>query len=322
MKCGTVSLIGRPNVGKSSLINALLKTHAVIISPKPQTTRNSIRCIYNDENSQIIFTDTPGLYRVKNERDKLGVFLNEAILESIENSDVILWLIDASTKKLQQDDYEIAEILTSSTPVILVANKSDKSDPSQAFKLYESLHKFAAKISVSARLSLMYNPSVSRKTSPLKRGDGIENLMQVLLPLIPEGEAIYDPDILMDTTEKFMAAEIIREKILMLLRDEIPHCVAVEIEEYKSPDEFPELAKRKLYIRASLIVETTGQKKILIGSDGNMIKKIGAVSRKSIEEITGLPVYLELWVKVVANWRRKPAILKNLGYSLDMKIMS
>ena len=165
----------------------------------------------------------------------------------------------------------------------------------------------------------MYNPSVSRKTSPLKRGDGIENLMQVLLPLIPEGEAIYDPDILMDTTEKFMAAEIIREKILMLLRDEIPHCVAVEIEEYKSPEEFPERLGRKLYIRASLIVETEGQKKILIGSNGSMIKKIGALSRQSIEKIVGLPVFLELWVKVVKDWRSNQAAIKRYVNLLWLK---
>ena len=293
MKFGTVSLIGRPNVGKSSLINALLKTHAVIISPKPQTTRNSIRCIYNDENSQIIFTDTPGIYKPK---DKLGKFLNDEILDSIENSDLILWLIDASTRKLQPDDYEAAEILKNSK-VILVANKSDKKDPSEAFRLYESLHKFKAKIAVSARL---------------KRG--IENLIELLKEFLPEGEPLYDPEILMDTTEKFMASEIIREKILMLLRDEIPHCVAVEIDEYKSPEEFPERSKRKLYIRASLVTETEGQKKILIGSKGDMIKKIGEVSRKSLEEIIGLPVYLELWVKVAPGWRKNLTILKRLGY--------
>ena len=298
MKCGTVSLIGRPNVGKSSLINALLKTHAVIISPKPQTTRNSIRCIYSDDETQIIFTDTPGIYKVKNKNDKFGEFLNDEILDSVENSDVILWLIDSSTRKLQSDDYQIAEILPASIPVILVANKSDKADPSQAFKLYEKIYKFHAKISVSAKLN-----------------KGLENLMNVLIPLIPEGEFIYDPEILMDTTEKFMASEIIREKILMLLRDEVPHCVAVEIEDYKSPEEFIERSHRKLYIRASLIVETEGQKKILIGSNGEMIKKIGALSRKSIENSTGLPVYLELWVKVSEGWRKNNTILKRLGYS-------
>ena len=307
MKFGTVSIIGRPNVGKSSLINALLKTNAVIISPKPQTTRNSIRCIYNDENAQIIFTDTPGLYKVTNPKDKLGIFLNAEILSAIDDSDVVLWLVDAAMKKLQPDDYEIADalkILPASIPVILAANKSDKADPSGAFKIYEKLRKFDAEVSISA-----------------KSKRGLENLISVLLPFIPEGEALYDPEILMDTTEKFMASEIIREKILMSLHDEVPHCVAVEIEEYKSPDEYPESpngkARKKLYIRASLITETEGQKKILIGSKGLMIKKIGQLSRKSLEEVTGFEVFLDLWVKTVPGWRKNQAALKRLGYFVD-----
>ena len=296
MKFGTVALTGRPNAGKSSLINALLKTRAVIISPKPQTTRNSIRCIYNDDNAQIIFTDTPGLYKVKNSKDKLGIFLKSEILSAIENSDAVLWLVDAGTQKLQPDDYEIAETLPHAVPVILVANKSDKADPSRVFKLYENLYKFQNKIAVSAKL---------------KRG--LDNLMKALLPLIPEGEPLYDTEILMDTTEKFMAAEIIREKILRSLRDEIPHCIAVAIDEYKSPDEYPD--RKKLYIRASLITETEGQKKILIGSNGAMIKKIGEMSRKNLEEVTGFGVFLDLWVKVVPGWRKNQTALKTLGYA-------
>lgn len=298
MKCGTVTIIGRPNVGKSSLINALLRTQAVIISPKPQTTRNSLRCIYNDDEAQIIFTDTPGLYRPSNSRDKLGIFLNNSILDALDDSDVILWLVDAGTRKLQPDDYEIARILPRKIPVLLAANKSDKSDPSQAFRLYNEILKlkFAAEIPVSA-----------------KTRRGIDDLMSALKPLIPEGQAIYDPDILMDTTEKFMAGEIIREKILMLFHDEVPHCVAVMIDEYKSPDEYPD--RKKLYIRASLITETEGQKKILIGSKGEMIKKIGELSRKKIEDVTGFPVYIDLWVKAVPEWRRNQAALKRLGYS-------
>ncbi|MBQ7559663.1 MAG: GTPase Era [Synergistaceae bacterium] len=296
MKCGTVSLIGRPNVGKSSLINAFLKTRAVIISPKPQTTRNSIRCIYNDENAQIIFTDTPGLYKIKNSRDKLGIFLNDEILDAVENSDAVLWLVDAGAKKLQPDDYAVAEVLPKKIPVILIANKSDKADPSRVFSLYETLYGFSAKIAVSAKLN-----------------KGLENLMSALMPFIPEGEPLYDPEILMDTTEKFMAAEIIREKILMSLHDEVPHRIAVEVVEYKSPEEYP--GRKKLYIRASLIAETEGQKKILIGNGGEMIKKIGALSRKSIEDATGFGVFLDLWVKVVPDWRKNITALKRLGYS-------
>ncbi|MBQ6112663.1 MAG: GTPase Era, partial [Synergistaceae bacterium] len=271
MKFGTVAIIGRPNAGKSSLVNALLKTHALIVSPKPQTTRNSVRCVYNDDDAQIIFTDTPGLYR-PDSRDKLGIFLNDSILDALDDSDCILWLVEAGTRKLKPDDFEIARILPKKIPVILTVNKSDKSDPSQALKLYESLFSFAAEIPISAKT---------------KRG--LDVLMSAIMSHIPEGQPVYDPEILMDTTEKFMASEIIREKILMLLRDEVPHCVAVMIDEYKSPEEYPD--RKKLYIRASLITETEGQKKILIGSKGEMIKRIGELSRNSIEDATGIPVY-------------------------------
>ena len=295
MKCGVVTIIGRPNAGKSSLINALLKTHALIISPKPQTTRNALRCIYNDDDSQIIFTDTPGLY-TPDSRDKLGIFLNDSILEALDDSDCILWLIDAGTRKLKPDDYVIAKILPKKIPVILTANKSDKSDPAPAFRLYDELFTFSDRVAISAKT---------------KRG--LDSLMAAIMPHIPEGDAIYDADILMDTTEKFMASEIIREKVLMLLRDEVPHCVAVVVDEYKSPDEYPD--RKKLYIRATLITETEGQKKIVIGSKGEMIKRIGEESRKAIENVTGIPAYIDLWVKVVANWRRNPAALKRLGYA-------
>ena len=295
MKCGVVTIIGRPNAGKSSLINALLKTHALIISPKPQTTRNALRCIYNDDDSQIIFTDTPGLY-TPDSRDKLGIFLNDSILDALDDSDCILWLVDAGTRKLKPDDYVIAEILPKNIPVILAANKSDKSDPAQAFRLYEGLFTFAGRVAISART---------------KRG--LDSLMAALMPHIPEGEPIYDADILMDTTEKFIASEIIREKVLMLLRDEVPHCVAVVVDEYKSPEEYP--GRKKLYIRATLITETEGQKKIVIGSKGEMIKRIGEESRKAIENVTGIPAYIDLWVKVVADWRRNPSELKRLGYA-------
>ena len=295
-KCGVVAIIGLPNVGKSSLINALLGTEAVIISPKPQTTRNSVRCIYNDNDSQIIFTDTPGIYVSSSSRDKLGLFLNDQIAKALDDADAVLWIVDASTRKLSLQDSEIASLIPDSMPVVLAANKSDKADPSEAFRLYGTLHSFSERVAVSA-----------------KRKQGLDDLIVALMPLMPEGPALYDPDILMDTTEKFMASEVIRQKVLMLLRDEVTHCVAVEIEDYKSPEEYPD--RKKLYIRAVLITETEGQKKILIGSHGSMIKRIGEDSRNAIEEITGIPVYLELWAKVLPHWRRNTTSLKRLGYA-------
>ena len=295
MKCGTVTIIGRPNAGKSTLINSLLKSHALITSPKPQTTRNAVRCIYNDDDAQIIFTDTPGLYK-PDSRDRLGIFLNDSILDALEDSDCIIWLTESFTRKLQPDDYEIARVLPKKIPVILTVNKSDKADPFAVFTLYDEIFQFSEKTAVSAKT---------------KRG--LDALISAVKTHIPEGEAVYDADILMDTTEKFMASEIIREKILLLLRDEAPHCVAVMIDEYKSPEEYPD--RKKLYIRASLITETEGQKKIIIGAKGAMIKQIGEASRKAVEDVTGLPVFMDLWVKVVPNWRRNPAALRRLGYS-------
>ncbi|MBQ3447063.1 MAG: GTPase Era [Synergistaceae bacterium] len=295
MKCGVVTIIGRPNAGKSSLVNALLKTHALIISPKPQTTRNSVRCIYNAPDAQIIFTDTPGLF-TPDSHDKLGLFLTDSILDALDNADCVLWLADAGTRKLRPDDYEAARILPAKIPVILAANKSDKSDPSPALELYGELLPSAEKVAVSA-----------------KTRRGLDALMAAVMPHIPEGEAIYDPDILMDTTEKFMASEIIREKVLMMLRDEVPHCVAVVVDEYKSPEEYPD--RKKLYIRATLVTETEGQKKIVIGTGGEMVKRIGGEARKAIEDVTGIPVYLDLWVKAVPGWRRNPAALRRLGYA-------
>ena len=194
-------------------------------------------------------------------------------------------------------------------PVILAINKVDKVDnkfPAETAKIFENLltRGAAMKIALSAKFDF-----------------NINKLIESLKAMLPEGEPWYDPDILMDTTERFMAAEIIRGKILNLLRDEVPHCTAVEIEEYKSPDEFPvhdnnfNKLRERLYIRAALVVETEGQKAILIGAGGKMIKRIGQSARAELEEITGFKVYLELWVKVAAKWRQSDLILKRLGYA-------
>ena len=295
-RCGVVALVGRPNVGKSSLVNSLLKAKVAIVSPKPQTTRNAVRCIYNDERAQIVFTDTPGIHLPKN---KLGKFLSEAVFDALGNADAVCYMVEAGDKKIGPDDAEaLSRLAGIDRPVILVVNKCDgqTSDPSRAFALYGDARPFAGRVALSAR-----------------SGRGVSALVDFLLQFLPEGEPWYDPDILMDGTERFMAAEIVREKALAFLHDEVPHCVAVEVEDYKSPDEYPD--RDKLYIRASLIVETSGQKGILIGAGGATLKKIGQAARGDLEKNTGHSVYLELWVKVSPKWRQSEPVLKRLGFS-------
>lgn len=292
MRCGVVALAGRPNVGKSSLVNALLRARAAIVSPKPQTTRNAIRCIYNDERAQIVFTDTPGLHRP---RDRLGRSLTDAAEDAFAKADAVCWLVEAGDRRLRDEDAEVLRALSVvSRPIVLVVNKADAHDPGGALELYGSRLPFAGRIAVSAR-----------------RGRNLDALIDLLLPLLPEGTPWYDPDILIDGTERFMASEVIRGRVLALLRDEVPHCVAVEIDEYKSPEEYPE--RKRLYIRASLIVETAGQKAILIGAGGAMLKRIGETARLELEELTGHPVYLDLWVKVSPHWRQSEPVLRRLG---------
>ena len=282
-------------MGKSSLVNALLKTKVAIVSPKPQTTRNAVRCIYNDGRVQIIFTDTPGIHVPK---DRLGRFLADSAAGALENVHAACWLVEAEDRKIGLEDLQVLEALSEvRCPVVLAVNKCDQgSGPERAFELYGATRPFAARIALSART-----------------GQGVSALVDLLLPFLPEGEPWYDPDILMDGTERFLAGELLREQVLTLLRDEVPHRVAVEVEEYKSPDEYPD--RRKLYIRAALIVETVGQKAILIGESGAMLKKIGRAARLEIEQATGHSVYLELWVKVSPRWRQSDLVLKRLGYS-------
>jgi GTP-binding protein Era len=301
MRRGLVALVGRPNVGKSSLVNALLKDKVAVVSPKPQTTRNAVRCIYNDEKAQIVFTDTPGIHLPK---DKLGRFLSDSVKDTLDNADAVCWLVEAGDRKIGVEDREVLRALSDvSCPVVLVVNKCDRwkggsqNDSNRVEALYDGVRSFAGHVLLSA-----------------KSGKGIDALVALLLPFLPEGEPWYDPDILMDSTERFRTGEIIRGQVLSSLRDEVPHCVAVEIEEYKSPDEYP--GRSKLYVRASLIVETTGQKAILIGESGKMLKKIGQAARIDLEKATGHPTYLDLWVKVSPRWRQSDSVLRRLGYSL------
>jgi GTP-binding protein Era len=282
------------------LINALLKDKVAVVSPKPQTTRNAVRCIYNDDRAQIIFTDTPGIHLPK---DKLGRFLSDSARDALDDADAVCWLVEAGDRKIGAEDRAVLDALTEvSCPSVLVVNKCDRwkadsrDDLARVEALYGSVRPFAGHAALSA-----------------KSGKGIAAFIDFLLTLLPEREPWYAPDILMDSTERFRAGEIVRGHLLSLLRDEVPHRAAVEIEEYKSPDEYPD--RKKLYVRASLIVETTGQKAILIGESGKMLKKIGQAARIDLEKATEHSVYLELWVKVSPRWRQSDLVLRRLGYS-------
>jgi GTP-binding protein Era len=220
-----------------------------------------------------VFTDTPGIHIPKN---KLGRFLSDAVKDALENADAVCWLVEAGDSKIGAEDREVLSSLEEvQCPVVLVVNKCDlwkndfQDNLKRGFDRYGEARPGAGRVALSAR-----------------SGEGLSSLVELMLPFLPEGEPWYDPDILMDGTERFMASEIVRGQVLSLLREEVPHCVAVEIEEYKSPDEYP---RDKLYVRASLIVETPGQKAILIGASGSMLKKIGQAARIDLEKATGHP---------------------------------
>lgn len=292
-KSGFVSVIGRPNVGKSTLINQLLGERITIISSKPQTTRNSIRCIYTDDKSQVIFIDTPGIHKPMH---KLGEYMVNAATESLKGVDVIIAVIDASmeTTAADMDIIEIAKEVNS--PVILVLNKVDKVEKSKLeilltkFSTHESY--FDCLIPVSA-----------------KEGSNIDVVLEEIIKRLPEGPLYFPPDITTDVTERFVVSEFIREKILELTSDEIPHGTAVEVESMK------ERADGGIIdIEANIYCEKDSHKGIIIGKQGKMLKEIGSRARADLEKLLDCRINLQLWVKVRKNWRDNNSILKSLGY--------
>ena len=297
-RSGYVALLGRPNVGKSSIINALLKEKVAAVSPKPQTTRNAVRCIYTTKNEQIVFVDTPGIHKPQH---ALGDFMMQEASDALAEVDAVCFVVDAGDRSIGDKEQMIIDTLSGmNVPVVLAVNKVDKlSDPEnylKAAKLYEEKIKLAAIVPVSA-----------------KTGQNLDLLAQKISMLLPEQPAIYPEDMLMDSTERFLAAEVIREKIFLFTEEEVPHGVAVVVEEFKSPEEYPEL--KVCDIRATIIVERPGQKGIIIGKSGSKLKIIGSAARKDLEEKFGYPVYLQLWVKVKPGWRKSPEELRRLGYS-------
>ena len=297
-KSGFVAIIGRPNVGKSTLLNQILKEKLAIVTPKAQTTRNKIQGIYTTDNEQVIFVDTPGIHTAFNE---LGEVMNKMAFSSIEGMDAIIWLIDGNTEITDFDLGIAKELQKADCPVILAINKVDLVKDEEKVKTvinqYKNAYDFKGGITISAMLN-----------------HNVDKLIEMIVELLPYGPQYYPEDQLLDQPERFVVQELIREKVLLLTNKEVPHSVAVMVESFKQSKKNPNLTE----IMATIIVERASQKKIIIGEKGSMIKKIGTMARTDIVKFLGNKVYLELFVKVESDWRNKKSQLKEYGYKLDI----
>ncbi len=290
-KSGFVAVIGKPNVGKSTLINALVGEKVAITSPKPQTTRNKILGIKNGEDYQVVFVDTPGIY---NGQSELGKYLKKSTESATNDVDAIVVLLDAG--KVTKTDFDlIAKQEKSPVPVFVVINKIDISS-------YEKLYPTLAKLNEYRFVKKFVTLSALRKRN-------IDVLLDALLDVLPEGPEYFSRDQYTDKNIRFMAGEIIREKALLFLQEEIPHGIAVEINTFKE-------LKNIIKINADIICESDRHKKIIIGSNGSMLKKIGSSSRGEIEKLCEKPVMLELFVKVRPDWKQNKSTLAELGYDI------
>ncbi|WFG96900.1 GTPase Era [Spiroplasma citri] len=293
IKSGFVAILGRPNVGKSTLLNTILNNKVAIVTAKAQTTRNRIQGIYNDQESQIVFMDTPGIHKAHHE---MGKFMNKVALSATKAADVILFLAPANERIGDNDRYIIKALQERAIPIVLVVTKIDlvsKGDLMVKIAEWEKIHQFSAVIPVSA---------VKHKN--------LETLLILLKTHLEVGPQYYPDDMLTDQPEKFLICEVIREKILLLTEDEIPHSVAIQIDKIEDQ---PQLLK----IMASICVERDSQKGIIIGKQGRLIKKIGTQARLELEQILGTKIFLELFVKVVDKWRDKPSMIARLGYNKE-----
>ena len=292
-KSGFAALIGRPNVGKSTLMNRLIGQKIAITSSKPQTTRNRIQTVYTGDKGQIIFLDTPGIHKAKN---KLGEYMVNVAENTLKDVDVILWLVEASDY-IGAGEKHIAEVLKNiDTPVILVINKIDKVKKEEILTFinaYKDIHDFAEIIPLSAL-----------------KGENTETLIPEIFKYLDEGPMYYDEDTITDQPERQITAEIIREKALRNLNDEIPHGIAAAIDIMRERKN-----TRLMDIEATIICERNSHKGIIIGKNGSMLKTIGSEARKDIEAMLGIKVNLKLWVKVKKDWRDSDFLLNNFGYN-------
>ncbi|MCD5463810.1 GTPase Era [Lactobacillus delbrueckii] len=289
-KSGFVALVGRPNVGKSTLMNRLIGQKVAITSAKPQTTRNKISGIYTEDDMQVVFVDTPGIFKSHSDLDE---YMDKASLSSLKDVDLVMFMVDA--KEAGKGEEYVAGLLKDlDIPVFLVINKIDQVHPNELLPIidsYQAVGKFAEFLPISAR-----------------QGNGVDDLLKTLKDYLPEGPQYYASDEITDRPEYFVVAEMIREQILRLTDQEVPHSTAVWV------DQMNQRINGKLQIDATIFVEKDGQKRIIIGQRGSMIKQIGMRSRKEIENLLGEKVNLKLWVKVRRDWRQDPAFLRSIGY--------
>jgi GTPase len=291
-KSGFVTIIGRPNVGKSTLLNKVMGEKLSIISNRPQTTRNTIQAIYNHDGCQIVFLDTPGMHKP---RHKLGEYMVKVAQNTLNEVDLILFLINPENEVGIGDKYIIEQLRNINTKVILVINKIDmyeRQNVLETIDIYSKEYEFDEVVPLSAR-----------------SGENTDKLLELIKKKLPEGPKYFPEDMITDQPEKFIISEIIREKILYNLKDEIPHGTAVEIMSMKEDKD-----TNTININATIYCEKDSHKAIIIGKGGQMLKKIGSLSRLDIEKLLGNHVFLELWVKVKKDWRDSVSILKNLGY--------
>ncbi|WP_339230391.1 GTPase Era [Aeribacillus sp. FSL K6-2833] len=293
-KSGFVSIIGRPNVGKSTFINRVIGQKIAIMSVKPQTTRNKIQGVYTTENSQIIFIDTPGIHKPKH---KLGDFMMKVAQNTLKEVDLILFMINAEEGLGRGDEYIMERLKETDTPVFLVVNKIDRVHPDDLLPLidqYREKFEFQEIVPISAL-----------------QGNNIETLLGQIEAYLPEGPQYYPSDQVTDHPERFIISELVREKVLHLTREEIPHSVAVVV------DSIEKRENHAVYIAATIVVERNSQKGIIIGKQGRMLKEIGKRARVDIENLLGSKVFLELWVKVQKDWRNRLSQLRDFGFRED-----
>lgn len=291
---GFVAIVGRPNVGKSTLLNRVVGQKIAIMSDKAQTTRNKIQGVYTTDDAQLIFIDTPGIHKPKH---RLGDFMVETAYSALREVDVTLFMISADQKRGKGDDFIIERLRQSQTPVFLVINKIDKVHPDALLAIiedYSSQMDFAEIVPISAT-----------------EGNNFETLMKLLIDEMPEGPQYFPEDQITDHPEYFIVSELVREKVLLLTRDEVPHSVAVVVDSMKRDH------NDKVHIQATIIVERDSQKGIIIGKGGKMLKQIGTKARLDIEHLLDDKVFLELWVKVQKDWRDKHTFLTDYGYRKD-----